>query len=179
MYYKILPPFGPNDSDRWHRYIAWRGLKLTRFDSVDGILRPAYFLPQTEEDWMHCVNENFKLNLLTDEAYARQMLRRYDEATLAGVEIELETDYQPKDRLLGYDIIDGYCDVSLLTNWGADEEGLFTNHIMSNGLIGDIVQAIELRNKLRRDFAWDAHAIGCHVWAVYDPRPIAPSTDHP
>ncbi len=42
MYYKIIPKFGPED-DGWKNYIDWRGLKLNRFDSVDGILRNDLF----------------------------------------------------------------------------------------------------------------------------------------
>jgi len=52
MLYRIIAKFGPNDEQRWADYIRWRGLShLTRFDSVDGILRPSLFVPKTDQDW--------------------------------------------------------------------------------------------------------------------------------
>jgi hypothetical protein len=60
MYYKIIERFGPEDGDKWKKYLHWRGLQLTSFDSVYGILRPDLFEPVSKEDWNHCVNEDCK-----------------------------------------------------------------------------------------------------------------------
>jgi len=168
MYYKIVEKFGPEDGDRWQGYIDWRGLDLIKFDSVDGILRPDLFEPDSAEDWQNCVNENFKLNIITNLDYEKNILNRYDKSALVGVEIELEEDYIPQDGFLGYDIIDGYCDVSLVTNWGTDDEGLINNYVMQNGLISDLGLAIQIRNKLRKEFSEDSHAEACEVWAIYE-----------
>lgn len=167
MYYKIVESFGPEAGDKWQSYIAWRKLALTNFESVDRILRPDLFEPETADDWHNCVNEDFKLNLITSLAYARTVLARHENATLVGVEIELEAESVPKDGLLGFDIIDGYCDVSLITNWGTDEEDDFSEHVMPNGLIGDLAHALQIRNSLREYFPEDSHAQKCEVWAVY------------
>ena len=61
MYYKIVEKFGPENGDRWERYLDCRGLDLIKFDSVDGVLRPDLFEPESNEDWKNCVNEDFKL----------------------------------------------------------------------------------------------------------------------
>jgi len=167
MYYKIVDSFGPQDGDRWQRYLEWRGLNLTGFDSVDGILRPDLFEPKSEEDWRNCVNEDYKLSLITNLDYARKILNRYDNPVLVGVEMELEGRSLPKNGLLGFDIIDGYCDVSLVTNWGTDEDGLINRYIMSNGLVGDLRHALQVRDLLRKEFYEDSHAQNCEVWAVY------------
>ncbi len=107
MYYKIVENFGPQGGDRWQSYLKWRGLNLTSFDSVDGILKPDLFTPESELDWRNCVNEDCKLSLITNIDYAKEFLGRYDNALLVGVEIELDEGYTSKDGLLGYDIIDG------------------------------------------------------------------------
>jgi len=122
---------------------------------------------ESELDWRNCVNEDCKLNLITNIGYAKEILGRYDNAVLIGVEIELDEDYISKDGLLGYDIIDGYCDVSLITNWGDDEKGFFSNAISANGLLGDLGQSLQLRDRLRQDFPEDSHAVNCEVWAIY------------
>ena len=165
MYYKIIEKFSPSDEERWQSYLKSRGLDLTCFDSVDSILRPDLFDPRSHEDWANCVNENYKLNLITNSNYARKILPRYHNADLVGVEIELDEAYMPKDSLLGYDIIDG--SISVLTNWGTDTENLINPHLMPNGLIGDLTQAFRIRNLLRQKFPDDPHVKESEVWAVY------------
>ncbi len=97
---------------------------MTSFDSVDGILRLDLFEPSSNEDWNHCVKKVCKFNFIKNLVYAKMILNRYENPVLVGVEIELERGYLSKNQLLGYDIIDGNYDVSLITNWGTDEEGL-------------------------------------------------------
>lgn len=169
MYYKIVRRFCPEEGDRWRGYLEWRGLNLTSFDSVDGILRPDLFEPESDEDWRNCVNANFKLGLITNLGYAKSILERYDNPALIAVEIELEEGYVPNDGLLGFDIIDGHCNVSLVTNWGTDEEGIVNDHVMPNGLIGDLARALQVRDSLRKRFPEDPHAENCQVWAIYRP----------
>ena len=86
---------------------------------------------------------------------------------LVGVETEVEEDYLGKDGLLGFDILDGDGGVSLITNWGTDEEGVIDRQVSPNGLIVDLVSALALRDRLRRDFSEDPHAAECDLWAIY------------
>ena len=166
MYYKVIEDFWPSHHG-WKSYIDWRGLKLDSFDSVDGILCPDLFEPKSEDDWNNCVNENYKLSLITNLSYAKKTFNKYKNASLVGVEIELETDYKPKEDLLGFDIIDGYCDVSLLTNWGIDEEDVFSHLVQRNGLIRDLDSALRTKNTLRERCSEDSHAEECEVWGIY------------
>ncbi|MBN2218601.1 MAG: hypothetical protein JW719_14590 [Pirellulales bacterium] len=167
MYYKIVEPFGPQSGGKWYDYLKWRGLKLTRFDSVDGLLRPDLFEPLSVEDWHNCVNKDFRLNLITSLDYARSILGQHDNAVLVGVEIELQKGYDPKSGLLGFDIMDDYGSISLVTDWGTDEEGIINNNVMKNGLIGDFDRALIIRDLLRVEYSEDPHANNCGVWAVY------------
>ena len=77
MYYKIIEKFSPSDGERWQSYLKWRGLDLTCFDSVDVLLRPSVFYPQSHEDWANRVNEDYKLSLITNSNYSRAILHRY------------------------------------------------------------------------------------------------------
>ena len=167
MYYKIIESFGPEDKEKWQSYIQWRDLELTSFDSVDGILRPDLFVPESREDWQNCVNEDNKLSFIMDLDYAQEILDRYDKALIVGVDIELEVGYVPAEGFLGFDIIDGYCDISLVTNWGTDEEDIFSEQVMNNGLIADLDRTLQIRDMLRKEFSEDAHAQGSEVWAIY------------
>ncbi|SVE27741.1 uncharacterized protein METZ01_LOCUS480595, partial [marine metagenome] len=78
---------------------------------------------------------------------------------------ELDEVYEPEEGLLGYDIIDGL--ISVLTNLGTDTENLINPHLMPNGLIGDLTQALRIRNLLRQKFLDDPHVKESEVWAVY------------
>lgn len=55
----------------------------------------------------------------------------------------------------------------MLTNWGTDEDILFSQHIESNGLIASVKTALEVRDNLRKLFPEDGHTCECSVWAVY------------
>lgn len=168
MEYKIIQSFGPESGERWKQYLNWRRLQLTSFDSVDSILRPDLFTPESAEEWQNCVNADNCLSLITSLEYARKLLGKYENGLIVGVERGIERDFKPDPGLLGYDIIDGYCSVSLLTNWGTDDENLFTSHLSANGLLSELELAISVRDKLRSCFSEDSHANGCTVWGVYD-----------
>ena len=81
------------------------------------------------------MNEDYKLSLITNSNYARAILHRTTNADLVGIEIKLGEAYVPKAGLLGYDVIDGECSTSIITNWGTDKENLINPHLISNGLI--------------------------------------------
>ena len=167
MLFKVVEKFGPCSGESWASYIAWRKFEFSSFDSIDGMLRPDLFAPETEEDWSNCVNANFKLNLITNLNYAQIVLAKYENARLVGVIPELDIEPELSSCLLGYDIIDGYCDVSLLTNWGVDDIEFINRKIQPNGLVGSFSTALELRNYLREEYAEDGHAEYCAIWAVY------------
>ena len=93
------------------------------------------------------------------------ILHRYHNANIVGVETELDKAYESEEGLLGYDIIDG--SISVLTNWGTNAENLINPHLMPNGLIGDLAQALRIRNLLRQKFPDDPHVKKSEVWAVY------------
>ena len=88
-------------------------------------------------------------------------------ADLVGIEIKLAEAYVPKAGLLGYDVIDGECSISIITNWGTDKENLINPYLMSNGLIGNLPQALHICDLLRQTFPNDPHVKECEVWAVY------------
>lgn len=167
MYFKVVEKFGPSDGARWSDYLTWRGLNLTRFDSVDGILRCDLFNPKSEDDWKNCLHEDCKISLITNLEYARKIQKQHLNSEIVGIEFPVDAHYQANTGLLGFDVIDSYCDVSLLTNWGTDADGIFSDLIMENGLLGNLKQALRIRDTLRKRFPEDDHACECHVCAIY------------
>lgn len=168
MHFTVRKQFGPAAGDKWKRYLGWRGLSLTSFDSIDGSLRPSLFSPSSRADWGNCVNADHRTHLITNRAYASAVRGRYGDGVALGVECLRSAAWTTGavDELLGFDILDARAEYSLLTNWGADPEGLMQEHIGSNGLVGDLGCAFELRKRLGERFVVDAHAADCEVWAV-------------
>lgn len=167
MLFTIVESFSPNDGDRWQSYCQWRGLAFKRFDSIDGILRPSLFDDPTGEDWHHVVNEDFKLHLITDYDYAVQKHREMSQGDLVGLKFSEHDESNP--RFLGFDLIDGYCDVSLLTNWGNDVDSI--NHSLSSNALVLSYQIIEaIQQELLRANGNDAHVEGCQIVSIYRPR---------
>ena len=164
--YKIVQYFGPK-SENWIAYISWKKTNLDSFDSVDGIFRPDLFLPKSERDWANCVNEEFKLHLITELNYAKEIISRYPNGNIVGVQPEIDNDHICEDGLSGYDIIDSHWYISLITTWEANADHSFCFSLMDNGLIGDLNQALQIRDFLHKKFPDVPHAKKCSVWAIY------------
>ena len=168
VFYKVVKPFGPDSGAVWGDYLAWIHQKqMTSFDSVDAGLRADCFNPETNEDWKHCVNEDHKLNLLIDLDYARKIQRENPDSEIVGVEVDVEATHVPRNGLCGYDILDEWCAVSLLTNWGTSEPVFEGIEFQANGLLRDISIASRMQTMLREHCCDDPHAKNCQVWAIY------------
>jgi hypothetical protein len=167
MYYKVIKKFGPEDGERWSDYLKWRGLHLTSFESVDGVMRGNLFEPKTDADWEHCVQEDFKISLITNLEYAQKIRQQHENAEVVGIEFPADVNYEASPGLLGFDVLDSHGDVSMLTDWGTDEEGIFSRFIKENGLLDDLTEALRIRDILRSHYPEDHHAQECHVCAIY------------
>lgn len=162
--YTIVESFSPADGEKWSSYCEWRGKNFERFDSIDGMLRPNLFEKLGENDWAYIVNENFMLHLITDLEHAKKKNKEIEKGIL--LELRLDKHSPEDDRFRGFDIIDGYFDISLLTNFGNDIEYV-NKAIESNGLISDFQIAEGIYAKLKNEFRNDAHVEDCHIISIY------------
>jgi hypothetical protein len=168
MNYIITEKFGPG-SKNWDAYAQWAGLeRCEAYYSIDGLMRKGLFTPETTEDWDNCVQEDYKLHLITNLDYAKEVFKKFSNAEILGVVRDPRSFNEgilPNHMLVGYDIIDGYNDISLITNWGGKES--IDVKLNEAALIEDIDQAYQLKGKLRREYPEEPHASECEVWAVY------------
>ena len=162
--FTILESFGPAQGDVWNSYIAWRGLSLERFDSIDGILRPRLFTPVSNEGWEHVSEESGAGYGIIDYEYAVRMRTRMGRGDIVGMRWHAHDESD--STFLGYDLIDSYFDVSLLTNWGNDN--LFINEARGvGGLIQRLDVAERIQSHLLSSYAEDDHVDGCHIVSIY------------
>ena len=172
MFYKVVESFGPESGDVWEIYLDGHHSKaMTSCDSIDASLRGDCFNPETSEDWLNCIGENFKCNILTNLEYAKLVAQKYKDAIIVGIDMDVASDYIPEANLAGYDILDEFCATSLITNWqidGAEVEGV---DFQRNGLIADLQAALATKDRLRSLYPNDFHAKRCQVWAIYNVEP--------
>ena len=173
MLFTIIENFGVADGDAWTSYLEWRGVHFDRFDSLDGILRKSLFTPESDEDWKHVVCEDFMLSYLTDFDYAHQKHAQIGSGSLMGLS---HSEHDETDEgFLGYDLIDGYCDVSLLTNWGNDVE-IVNRALGSNALVPTLAQIESIYEFLTTNHGDDNHVEGCRIASVYSTRLLKKKT---
>lgn len=163
MLFALRESFSPRDGPRWQTYCQWRGLKLERFDSIDGILRPSLFTPRAAEEWSEVLNEDYKIELMTSRQFAVRKRAEIGRGDVVGIAF---ADHNEADSgFLGYDLVDGCFDVSLLTNWG--NHHAFDPLIGSNGLVRDRAVVAAIQGDLVRTARDDGHVEGCRVVSIY------------
>lgn len=167
MFYKVLEYFGPQ-REGWASFIKGHYIKnFSCFDSVDSILCPSKFTPQSQEDWENCVGEDYMIEYITNLDFALKVHKKYPDSRLVG----LERGQCPQAQTFkGYDILDGYSDISLITNWGPhDKDHALKNFdIQDNGLISNYKIAEDAVQKLTSEHGFDAHVKDCQIWAVHN-----------
>ncbi len=165
MLYTIVQSFGLDDGDRWTDYCQWRGFEFERFDSIDGILRSNLMGSPDDSDWPYIVNEDFMLHFITDMEHAFRKLAQIGKGDIVGVKLD---DHEPgKSSFLGYDILDGYFDVSLLTNWGNDIT-VINDSMELKGLVADFDQVNMIHQHLLSNYGNDAHVKGSRIISLYE-----------
>ena len=165
MLYSIIETFGPENGDSWQNYCSWRQIEFERFDSIDGMLRPNLFSEIEDSDWSHIVNENYMLHLITDLEFANYKREQIGSGSIVGVLTDAHDEHNP--HFCGYDVIDKYWDVSLLTNWGSDIS-LINKRIRPNALLAHIGVAKEVHEYLLAEYSTDDHVADCQIVSIYN-----------
>ena len=170
MNYVIKENFGL-DSDDWQEYAQWAGLEHCKeYYSIDGTRRESIFIPKSGEDWENCINEDCKTDMLTNLDYAKKIIHKYPNAEIIGVVENPKTNkitVLPRHILMGYDIIDAFGGISLITNWGGKDDEPKDYECNNFGLLNDIDFAYRFKEKLLKEYSEDPHVPNCEVWAVY------------
>lgn len=165
MLYTIVKSFSEANGDSWTSYCKWRGIQFESFDSIDGLLKPSLFEPTTKEDWNHVVNQDYMTHYITDFDYASQKHRENGKRSCL-LSLSFDNHEENNPQFLGYDLIDGYFDISLLTNWGNDCK-IINQQISLNGLISTYKVIKEIRDYLITTYKNDSHVDSCSIVSIY------------
>ena len=163
----------------WRSYLEFSGFThVAEVVTLDSILCADLVETLLEEDWNHNVQADYRLTWFTDVVYLRQRLPwRADQHQILAM-AENPTQQQPVPpgfEFCGFDILDGYDDISVLTNCGqflGQGSGFTPADINPRGLLPDLHRARKAAAQLRSAFPDDPHCGRCQVWQVARDRTL-------
>jgi hypothetical protein len=164
--------FGPEDGDRWTRYVAWSGLtQLRELVSLDTILCPAVPEQLIAADWEHNVHADYETDHFRSLPY---LLERT--ASVSGVNVlavlrspsvaGLAAAALPGFVFAGFDVLDVHGDVSVLTNCAGFDDVFAPTELSPLGLLNDLGRAEQVRSRVLAAHPDEPHA-RCDLWAIW------------
>ena len=151
-------------SKEWLEYILWRNFNFQSFESLDSTLRKSFFLPKTEDDWKYALTIG---KIMTDVVTDLKKKKKYCQLH-SGDEIAVFSFLEDeREGCIGYDILDGELNYSLLTNFGNDDK--IVNACLSrNALIRHKFQVLQVHEWWISTMGNDPHVQGSKIVAVYE-----------
>ena len=164
-------PFGPDDGERWQKYIKWSRLtQLSEVVSLDSSLCPSV-LPDVKDDfWPHIVNEDYMLAYFTDLEFLKKQVSTVNRFNMLCV-LRNPVHHDEKAPMegfefIGYDLIEARTGISALNNCGGFPEVFSKGELSPHGLLTDFERAVDVRSTLRSKCPNEPHA-NCDLWAIF------------
>lgn len=168
--------FTPDDSDVWTKYLTWIGFTAaTEIVTLDYSLCTELIDAPTDPDWAHNVQRDYRTTWFYNLAYLRRRCNwRVGRDQIIAMIDSPETECPPPHGFTscGFDILDGYDSISVLTNCGPFPGIVDPNTVNSYGLLPGLRVAESVADKLRTEFPEDPHCCDCGVWQIaHDVQP--------
>lgn len=162
--------FTPDSRDDWIGYLEWIGFPTVQeVVTLDHLLCPDLIDELQAADWDHNVHEDYRTMLFKDSDYLRQRChwRPGHDQLIAMIESpETEELPPPGFTQCGFDIVDAYNDISVLTNCGPFPKIIDSELVNSLGLLPTLSVALSVAEELRNEFSADSHCCDCAVWQI-------------
>jgi hypothetical protein len=168
--YTARERFTPANTGRWADYVAWIGFThIEELVTLDHILCAELIDELTDADWLHNVHADFRIKWFRDVDYLRQRFpwRIGRDQILAMIEKPI-AEYPPPPGFTacGFDIVDGYDSISVLTNCGRFPGIIDPTAINNWGLLSSLATANAIAERIRTEFPEEPHCSACRVWQV-------------
>ena len=169
--YTVLDTFSCDDGDKWDKYIEWSKIShVSEIISLDTMLCPSIIEDYTENDWKYQSEETDIHGLFTSFDYVIQCAKDAKHFQILAVLKEPNSENWktklPIDFIFkGYDLIDDETMISALTNCGGFPESFSNSDLNRNGLIQELNNAIDIRNRLKINNPDEAHA-DCSIYGI-------------
>ncbi len=159
----------------WREYVHWSGLShLRELVTLDAILCKHVITTLSEEDWKHNVHEDYLVEFFVDADYLLKRIPYSPHIRFLSVQRNPDGNASPcvANRnvvFAGYDILDGYADVSLLTNCGEFPLAFDGRQLNAVGLFDELAMAGQVRDALTRNYLQETpHVEQCVIWAIWE-----------
>ncbi|TWT88206.1 hypothetical protein Mal64_16850 [Pseudobythopirellula maris] len=167
-FYSANAKFGPHCDERWTGYIAWRQVsQVSEIVSTDTLLCPNLIKEYTSQDWDHNVQEDYRTDFFLDPQYLRERVD-YDPLlhNILAITVRPTCDPPVPDGFVhcGYDILDSFESLSVLTNCGSFPEIFPDSEINTLGLLDSRDRANAIANRIRTEYPEESHCMDCRVW---------------
>lgn len=162
--------FDPTCGDAWTSFLEFSGFHhIAELVSTDEMVCENVVEELLAEDWQHNIDADYQIFFFRDLDYLKRRIaydpRRHN--LLSIVERPaLPTTPEPDFEFCGYDILDSFDSVSVLTNCGPFPGIFEPAEVNRYGLLNDLSRANEIAEQLRAANPQDAHCRDCRVWSL-------------
>jgi hypothetical protein len=162
--------FDQRNGDSWSRFIEWTGFQHIReIVSIDTMLCPSLIDELADEDWQYNIHADYRTSFFRDAKYLRRRID-YDcfRHNILALTKEPTSFVEPPNGFAfrGYDILDSYDSISVLTNCGAFPSIYSVEDINEYALVSDLDRVTEIASAIRKPH-WDDHRRQeCRVWGI-------------
>jgi hypothetical protein len=173
--YSAVKRFDPGCGEAWPKFIEWSGLtQLREVVSLDLILCPTVFGELTDEDWLHNVQEDFKITLFHDLDHVLRRVAGDDRVSVLALmqnptDDEVRSFTDPRFVFRGFDLVELQTGISALVNCGGFDKAFAPTDLSDCGLLADHTRALAVQKRLRAEYP-DEHHADCDLWAVWQMR---------
>jgi len=168
--YTARERFTPTNSDRWAEYVTWIGFHhIEELATLDDMLCRDLIDELLDADWSHNVQADFRATWFRDVDYLRQRCpwRIGCDQIIAMVEQpNAEIPPPPGFIACGFEILDGFDSVSVLTNCGQFPGIIDPASVNRWGLLPNLPTANSIAETVRTEFREEPHCSECRVWQI-------------
>jgi hypothetical protein len=162
--------FDSRCGDSWSRYIEWSGFHhIQEIVSIDTMLCPSLIDTLIDDDWKFNIHADYRVYFFHNLEYLKRRIK-YESSRhniLALTEQPTSIVAPPSGfTYCGYDIIDSFDSISVLTNCGTFSSIFSANDINQFGLVEDLDRATQIADSIREANPDDDHCCDCHVWGI-------------
>jgi hypothetical protein len=163
--------FDLSSGEAWTSFIEWSGFRhISEVVSTDEMLCPNLIDQLIDADWDHNFHEEHKILLFRDLGYLKRRVNfdptRHNLLKLVERPSEPAITEQGFE-FCGYDIMDSFDSVSVLTNCGGFPDIFSVTEVNRFALLDDFERAWQITNAIRAAEPEDPHCSDCRVWAFF------------
>lgn len=165
----------PASGEDFTGFVKWSGFdQIDEFVSSDSVICPNLVTELTREDWDYNVSEDNRVFWFRDHVYLR---KRIDyNPTLHNILSLVKTPSEPITvepgfEFCGYDILDSYDSISVLTDCGGFPDVFEPSIVNRYALLDSRLTADQIASTLRSTHPDCDHCRNCAVWSVARLKP--------